>query len=80
MNEELTIKWENITEKLNKLTSEIDNFNYATQSSDELDKLHKKLKDLTEEYEELSVELSIEILFARVEDQLVEEGYLKLVD
>lgn len=78
MNDELTKRWTIISQKVNNLTTKIDNFDTVTQPTDEYELLQKSLKVLIEEYEDLIIDVNIEILFARVEDQLTQEGYLTI--
>ena len=77
MDEEYTKRRVALQKETDKIIKQLDDFDPINDKPEKMDELFKRMKEIEDAYEELLIELNVEVLLINVNIQLVNEGYLK---
>jgi isopropylmalate/homocitrate/citramalate synthase len=65
-----------LQKEANQIVKQLEEFDPILDKPEKMDKLFKRMKEIENGYEDLLIELNVEVLLVNVHDQLVKEGYL----
>jgi hypothetical protein len=74
--EEYTARRQALQKEANQIVKQLEEFDPITGDPKEMDKLFKRMREIENGYEDLLIELNVEVLLVNVHDQLVKEGYI----
>ena len=74
--EEYTARRQALQKEANLIVKQLEAFDPITDDPKKMDALFKRMKEIEDGYEDLLIDLNVEVLLVNVHDQLVSEGYI----